>query len=137
MKEKKPSSGKISLHGNGMGVAAPEDIERRAREIAMIDERNADEFTDADWSQAREELMGSENHEPPEETPDNSKVTEEWEVTPNDRGHRVPRSGIEDEEETVGEHLVSDGRAEAAQDQMREAVKEELEQEDEMTGCTE
>src|SRR6266446_2224011 len=75
MKEKRPSSGKIELHGNGMGVPSPEDIERRAREIAMIDERNPDEFTDADWSHAREELMGSENNEPPEETPDNSNVT--------------------------------------------------------------
>src|SRR5207253_11327869 len=83
MKEKRPSSGKIELHGNGMGVPSPEDIERRAREIAMIDERTPDEFTDADWSQAREELMGSENNEPPEETPDNSNVTGEWEVTPD------------------------------------------------------
>ena len=129
MKEKKPSSGKIELHGSGMGVPSPEDIERRAREIALIDERNPDEFTDADWSHARAELMGSENNEPPEETPDNSKVTEEWEVTPDDRGRRVPRSGIEDEEETVGEQLVSDGREEAAHDQMVEARKEELEQE--------
>src|SRR5438552_1964237 len=64
MKEKRPSSGKIELHGNGMGVPSPEDIERRAREIAMIDERNPDEFTDVDWSHAREELMGSENNEP-------------------------------------------------------------------------
>src|SRR5881396_1413501 len=116
MKEKKPSSGKIELHGNGMGVPSPEDIERRAREIAMIDERNPDEFTDADWSHARQELMGAENNDPPEETPD-------------DRGHRVPRSGIDDEEETVGEHLVSDGREEAAHDQMLEARREELEQE--------
>jgi hypothetical protein len=95
----------------------------------MIDERTPDEFTDADWSQAREELMGSENNEPPEETPDNSNVTGEWEVTPDDRGRRVPRSGIDDEEETVGEHLVSDGREEAAHDQMLEARREELEQE--------
>ena len=129
MKEKKPSSGKIELHGSGMGVPSPEDIERRAREIAMIDERTPAEFTDADWSQARQELMGAENNDPPEETPDNSKVTEEWEVTPDDRGRRVPRSGIEDEEETVGEQLVSDGREEAAHDQMVEARKEELEQE--------
>jgi hypothetical protein len=133
MKEKKPSSGKIELHGSGMGVASPEDIERRAREIAMIDERDADDFTDADWSQARAELMGSENNEAPEETPDNSKVTAEWQVTPEDRGHRVPRSGIDDEEETVGEQLVSDGREEAAHDQMVEARKEELEQEGEIT----
>jgi hypothetical protein len=129
MNEKKPSSGKIELHGNGMGVPSPEDIERRAREIAMIDERTPDEFTDTDWNQARAELMGTENNEPPEETPDNSKVTEEWEITPDDRGRRVPRSGIEDEEETVGEQLVSDGRKEAAHDQMVEARKEELEQE--------
>ena len=95
----------------------------------MIDEREADNFTDADWSQAREELLGAENNEPPEETPDNSTVTAEWQVTPSDRGHRVPRPGVEEDEETVGEHLVSDGRAEAAHDQMLEARREELEQE--------
>jgi hypothetical protein len=129
MKEKKPSSGKIELHGNGMGVPAPEDIERRAREIAMIDERDPEQFTDADWSQAREELMGSEHNEPPEETPENSEMTEEWEVVAGSKGRRVPRPGVDENEETVGEHLVSDGREEAAHDQMLEARKEELEQE--------
>jgi hypothetical protein len=129
MKENKPSSGKIELHGNGMGVPGPDDIERRAREIAMIDERNPDEFTDADWSQARQELMGSENNEPPEETPENSEMTEEWEVVAGSKGRRVPRPGVDENEETLGEHLVSDGREEAARDQMLEARKEELEQE--------
>jgi hypothetical protein len=130
MNEKRhPPPGKISLHGNGMGVPSPEDIERRAREIAMIDERNPDEFTDADWTQAREELMGAENHEPPEETPDNAEVTEEWEVVAGSKGHRAPRPGTEDDEETVGEHLVTDGLEEAAHDQMLEARREELEQE--------
>lgn len=129
MKEKKPNGGKISLHGNGMGVPAPEDIERRAREIAMIDERTPDEFTDADWSQARAELMGAQNNEPPEETPDNSEVTAEWQVTPDNRGHRVPRPGVEEDEETVGEHLVNGGIEEATHDQMLEARREELEQE--------
>ena len=129
MKEKKPSGGKISLHGNGMGVPAPEDIERRAREIAMIDERKPDEFTDADWNQARAELMGAENNEAPEETPANSEMTEEWEVTPDDRGHRVPRPGVEEDEESVGENLVTGGIEEATHDQMLEARREELEQE--------
>ena len=129
MKDNKPSSGKIELHGNGMGVPSPEDIERRAREIALIDERDPDDFTDADWSHAREELMGSDNNEPPEKTQDDSKVTAEWQTTPSDRGHRVPRPGVEEDEETLGEHLVSDGREEAARDQMLEARREELEQE--------
>src|SRR5438094_3068003 len=99
MKEKRPSSGKIELHGNGMGVPGPEDIERRAREIAMIDERDPDQFTDADWSQAREELSGSENNPASEETTDDSKVTAEWQVTPSDRGHRVPRPCVAEAEQ--------------------------------------
>jgi len=129
MKENKEFSGKISLHGNGMGVPAPEDIERRAREIAMIDERDPNEFTDADWKQAREELLGELETQPPEEDDKNIRLEDEWEVTPDDRGHRVPRPGVDEDEETVGEHLVTDGREEAAHDQMLEARREELEQE--------
>lgn len=128
MKEKKSNGGKIELHGSGMGVPASEDIERRAREIAMIDAREPDDFTDTDWNQAREELMGTENNSPPEETPENSEVTEEWEVVASSKGHRAPRQ-IPEEDESLGEHLVSDGREEAAHDQMLEARKEELEQE--------
>ena len=125
-----PPAGKISLHGNGLGAPSPEDVERRAREIAMIDERNPDEFTEADWGQARHELMGAENHTPPEETPDNADLTEEWSVTASSKGHRMPRPGTE-EEETVGEHCVIDGLEEATHDQMLEARREELQQEGE------
>src|SRR5262249_36200755 len=112
MKENKEFSGKISLHGNGMGVPAPEDIERRAREIAMIDARDPNELTDADWKQAREELLGELETQPPEEDDKNIRLEDEWEVTPDDRGHRVPRPGVDEDEETVGEHLVTDGREE-------------------------
>ncbi|HEX4638599.1 MAG TPA: hypothetical protein VH170_03855 [Chthoniobacterales bacterium] len=129
MKDKKPSDGKIEVHGNGMGVASPEDIERRAREIALIDEREPDKFTDADWNQARRELLGELETEPPEEDEKTVQLEAEWEVTPDNRGHRVPRPGVEEDEESVGEHLVSDGREEAAHDQMLEARKEELEEE--------
>jgi hypothetical protein len=123
-----PHPGKISVHGNGLGAPSPEEVEKRAREIAMIDERNPDEFTEADWKQARRELMGEENNTPPEETPDNADLTEEWTVVAGSKGHRMPRPGT-DEEETVGEHLVIDGLEEAAHDQMLEARREELEQE--------
>src|SRR6202022_4887682 len=130
MKKEKPSSGKIWLHGKGMGVPSPEDIERRAREIAMIDERDPDEFTDADWNQAREELMGRlEIPPPPEETKQTAELTDDWYVAAPSRGHRAPRPGTEEEEETVGEQLVTDGVEEATHDQMLEARKEELEQE--------
>jgi hypothetical protein len=126
-----PRPGKIEVHGNGLGAPSPEEVERRAREIAMIDERNPEEFTDADWKQARRELMGEENNTPPEETSDNADLTEEWTVVASSKGHRIPRPGT-DEEETVGEHLVSDGLEEAAHDQMLEARREEIEQQGEI-----
>jgi hypothetical protein len=127
--QSQPPPGKISLHGNGMGVPSPEDIENRAREIAMIDERDPNKFTDTDWKQAHEELLGELATPPPEEDDVNINREEEWEVTPDNRGRRVPRPGVDENEETVGEQLVSDGREEAAHDQMLEARKEELEQE--------
>src|SRR5947207_14777349 len=100
--------GKINLHGDGLGVPSPELVEKRAREIAMIDERNPDEFTDADWNQARRELMGIAHPGPPEETEQNAEVTEEWNVVAGSSGHRAPRPGVE-EEETLGEQLVTGG----------------------------
>ena len=86
-------SGKISVHGNGVGVPTPEQVEARAREIALIDERDPDEFTDADWDQARRELLGEVVSPPPEEDEKTIRMEEEWEVTPDDHGHRVPRPG--------------------------------------------
>ena len=121
--------GKISLHGDGLGVPSPEMVENRAREIALIDERNPDEFTDADWDQARRELLGSQVSNAPEETDEN--VAEEMtdrEDVPGSSGHRMTKNGFEDEA-NVGEELVSGGLEEAAHDQMVEARREELEQE--------
>lgn len=117
------------MHGHGVGVPSPEEVENRAREIALIDERNPDEFTDTDWNQARRELLGEIATPPPEESEEAARMEEEWEVTPDDRGHRVPRPGVDESEETLGEHLVSDGVEEASRDQMLEARKEELEKE--------
>jgi hypothetical protein len=121
-----PGHGKISVHGDGMGVPSPDTVERRAREIAMIAERDPDEFTDADWDQARRELLGSEAHTAPEETEDNAEVVEEWNVVASSLGHRAPRM---EDDENLGEQLVTDGMEEAVHDQMLEARKEELKHE--------
>ena len=123
-----PGFGKISVHGDGMGAPTPEIIEKRAREIALIAERNPDEFTDADWEQARRELMGPTDPRSPEEVEHSDDMRDEWEVTPNAVGGRAPRAGLDDDE-TLGAHLVDDGREEAAHDQMLEARREERSQE--------
>jgi hypothetical protein len=119
-------AGKISVHGNGFGAPSPDNVEKRAREIALIAERDPDEFTDADWDQAKRELLGTPVSNAPEETDENADVVEEWNVVASSAGHRAPR--IEDDE-NVGEQLVEDGVQEAVHDQMVEAHKEALEQE--------
>jgi hypothetical protein len=121
-----PTHGKIEVHGEGLGVASPDAVERRAREIAMIAERDPEDFTDADWDQARRELLGTHATNAPEETDENAEVVEEWNVVASSMGHRAPR--VEDDE-NLGEQLVADGVEEAVHDQMLEARKEELEQE--------
>jgi hypothetical protein len=121
--------GKITVHGNGLGAPSPEQVEQRAREIALIDERDPDEFTDADWNQARRELLGEISTPPPEESEEAARMEEEWEITPDDHGRRINRPGIDENEETVGEELVKDGVGEATHDQMLEARRQELERE--------
>jgi hypothetical protein len=127
MSEHSRAHGRITVHGNGVGVPSPEAVEKRAREIALIAERNPDEFTDGDWQQARRELLGETEETAPEETEKSAEVVEEWNVVASSEGRRAPRS--DEEEHNVGEQLVSDGIEEAAHDQMLEARREELEQE--------
>jgi hypothetical protein len=122
--------GKIDLHGNGLGVPSPELVKKRAREIAMIDERNPDEFTEADWNQAKKELLGSEPEAAPEVTEEVGGELSERDDIAGASGRRAPKNGF-DEEETLGEELVSDGINEAAHDQMLEARREEIEEQQE------
>ena len=61
-----------------------------------------------------------------EETEENAEVVEEWNVVASSLGHRAPR--VEDDE-NLGEQLVTDGIEEAVHDQMLEARKEERKQE--------
>jgi hypothetical protein len=120
--------GKIDLHGNGLGVPSPELVKRRAREIALIDERDPDQFTETDWNQAKRELLGgAAGHQPEADDRIVDELTERDDIA-GASGHRAPKSGF-DEEETLGEELVTEGIDEAAHDQMLEARREEIEEE--------
>ncbi len=125
----KPGLGKISVHGNGMGAPTPEMIEKRAREIALINERQPNDFTDGDWDQARRELLGLEEIASADDTNGVADSMSERDESPEEHGHRVPRVGFEDDEESLGTHLVTDGLEEAVHDRMVEAAREDQEEE--------
>lgn len=95
----------------------------------MIDERDPNEFTEADWHQAKNELTGvATSHVPEEVDEDIADDRSDRDEVLGASGHRAPRNGF-DEDENVGEELVSGGIEEAAHDQMVEARREELDQE--------
>ncbi len=123
-----PAHGKISVHGNGVGAPNTEMVEKRAREIALIDERNPEEYTDADWDRARKELSGSETVTPADDTNEIIEGISDRDSVPGESGHRAARTGF-DEDESVGEQLVTDGLEDAAHDQMVEAAREDQAQE--------
>jgi hypothetical protein len=122
-----PGFGKISMHGDGMGAPTEELVEQRAREIALTNERDPEEFTDADWEQARAELMGVGSTGAPEEISDTQEADEHWEVVASDTGHRTERAGEDDE--MLGAQLVAGGVEEATHDSMVEAARSEQSQE--------
>ena len=107
---------------------SPDMVEKRAREIAMIDERNPDEFTESDWKQAKDELTGVEGSHAPEVDDSLEDEMSERDEIPGASGHRAPKNGF-DGDVNVGEELVSGGLEEAAHDQMVEARREELDEE--------
>ncbi|MDQ6765736.1 MAG: hypothetical protein M3Z22_06510 [Verrucomicrobiota bacterium] len=123
-----PGFGKISVHGDGVGAPTPELVEKRAREIALISERNPDEFTDADWEQARKELLGVEVIPAADDVDEVADGMSDRDSVQGEAGHRAPRVGLDDDE-NVGEQLVTGGIEEAAHDQMVEAAKDDQEME--------
>lgn len=122
-----PPHGKINLHGDGLGVPSPDTVEKRAREIAMIDERDPDEFTEEDWRQAKNELIGVAGSHAPEVADEVDDELRERDDIVGASGHRAPNDYEGDE--NIGEELVSGGIEEAAHDQMVEARREELDEE--------
>jgi hypothetical protein len=116
------SIGKVSAAQTDLGVPTPELVERRAREIALIDGRNPDEFTDSDWEQARLELTGMQGSGSLEEPGEIAASLSERGSIPGETGGRAPRVMPKDEA-LLDERLTSRGVEEAAHDQMVEAAK--------------
>jgi hypothetical protein len=119
--------GDLSGTETELTVPTPEMVTKRAREIALIDERNPNEFTQEDWEQARRELTGATTDASWEDRLDAASLSERGSV-PGETGTQTPRKAPKDEA-LLDERLVNRGVEEAAHDQMVEAAKEDQTQE--------
>lgn len=110
---------KIELHGSGVSGFSPEDVERRARELALIDNRT--EVTDRDRERARNDFQ---DVDLPDAINEDAESMQSMSRDPSDplvdRGRQVPEYGGDDEK-TALEKMALEGVEEAQHEQMIEA----------------
>jgi hypothetical protein len=120
-KRKKPLMPKVEIRGEGLGVPSANEIEIRAREIAVIDGRTA--VTDEDREEATAEFQNRALPDALTEDADNAPSMSRDPSEPlSDRGRQTRERGGEDEETAV-EKLTLEGVEEAQHEQMVESRK--------------
>lgn len=113
-----PNHGKILLHGHGTGDISGDDLERRAREIAIIDGRGAHAVTEADRMRALAELGGeSLPHTTGDDVEGIAGLIRDPSEPPSVTGHQTTNWEGPDSQKAV-ERLVAEGADEASHDQM-------------------
>jgi hypothetical protein len=120
MKVARGREGKISNHFRGLGTVTREMVDRRAREIAMINGRAPNDFTRGDWVEAKHEMLGDQDFEAGEE--ESVAAVTRWDEEPGTSGHQVENVSPPDEQ-TDAERLVEEGVEEAEHDQMVEGSR--------------
>src|SRR5437899_3071681 len=110
--ENPEEKGRISAHSKGLGTVTQEMIHERAREIAIINGRSPHHLSPLDLSEAKRELLGEVDFEPPE---DNVPTSERWDPVHGSEGHSAPVVPPPDEQ-TESERLIQEGNAEAEHD---------------------
>ncbi len=105
--------GRIQIHGQGVGEISEDDIEKRAKEIAVMDGRK--EAKDHDRVRAREELLNP-GPAPAPEADETERPVELWSNATASLGHEGAHSEIEDEA-IIAEQLVEEGVEEADREQ--------------------
>ena len=122
-KDNRPSR-EVALHGDGMGVATRAEIEERARQIALDNDRDPADVTDEDRRQAERELSGREGEKPNlEEAGSNVDVSRNPGETPAVHGEKAPEEHPDDEQ-TFEEREVIEGKEEAYHDRATEGHRQ-------------
>lgn len=112
MKATQTIKGRISGGFNGIGTVTPDMVEQRAREIALINGRAAEEFNEADLEEAKAELTGAGALDEQREEESAPGVGSLRDVVPGSAGHKN-EAKLPSDEQRVPEQLVQEGVDEA------------------------
>jgi hypothetical protein len=112
MKATQTVKGRISGRFNGLGTVTPSMVEQRAREIALINGRPAEDFSENDLEQAQAELTGASALEEQREEEPGARAATLRDVIPGTSGHKVAPK-LPSDEQRMAEQLVQEGVDEA------------------------
>ena len=118
MKTQPDQTGRILRHGKYASEVTEDDIAARARELAIIDGRSADDVTGEDLKHSRTELRGQ--HLPDttlEDAVGSAALTRDPSEPPSQTGTQTLEQN-DPENQNVMERLVLEGVEEAQHDQM-------------------
>lgn len=121
MKIKDNIGSRVSKGLEGVGEISLEMVEERAKEIAVLKSRSAEDYTDEDWLLAKIELLNPQWDSALQEEKVLEKM-ETWDQSPVESGAEVDVKPLEDETLNV-EMLVEEGVREAEHERMVEAHK--------------
>jgi len=134
MKPNPLKDGILTENSAGIGTVTRKMVRERAVELAVIDDRSAQEVSKSDWQQAKRELTGQPDMDPKEAMLESAPESERWDPVPGSTGHKVSSAPSEDEDEegrSDNERLVDEGIAGAELDQMDQATRAAAKQDEE------
>ena len=129
MKANPLKEGALTENSVGIGTVTRKMVKERAIELAITDDRTAQEVSPADWQQAKRELSGQPDLDPKTAMLESVPESERWDPVPGSTGEKVPVAAGEDEDDegrSDNERLVDEGMAEAELDQNLQAAKDSL-----------
>jgi hypothetical protein len=110
--------GRIQEHAAGVGTANDDEVQKRAREIAITNGRRPGEVNESDVQQARQELRAAQNA-PPRPGQDPAELVSSDDPLDVPSGREAP-TRVATDEQTLPERLVAEGVDEAVHEQMVE-----------------
>jgi hypothetical protein len=129
MKTNPLKEGALTKNSVGIGTVTRKMVKARAIQLAIADDRTAQEVSSADWQQAKRELSGQPDLDPKAARLESAPEAERWDPVPGSTGEKVPVAAGEDEDDegrSDNERLVDEGMAEAELDQNLQATKDAL-----------
>lgn len=127
MKTTSQNHGKISEHFSGLGTVTSDTVMARAREIALINGRMPNQYTQEDFDEAKRELTGAVPEMNDESEEESVPGLVAWDEPPNQSGGPAPKTELEDET-PAAELLTEEGMVEAEHDQMVQGARNERNQ---------